>query len=68
LRGRQRVKTEWIIAFRSHWGYQSEYCIPAKANEKRWSGCQGDQAHVLTGPSRPHGVRKISPIAASREA
>ena len=25
LRGRQRIETERIIAFRSHWGYQSEY-------------------------------------------
>jgi transposase len=33
LRGRQRVETERIIAFRSHWGYQSEYCNPAKGNE-----------------------------------
>ena len=34
LRGRQRIETDRIIAFRSHWGYQSEYCNPAKGNEK----------------------------------
>ncbi len=34
LRGRQRVETDRIIAFRSHWGYRSEYCNPAKGNEK----------------------------------
>jgi transposase len=26
LRGRQRIETDRIIAFRSHWGYRSEYC------------------------------------------
>lgn len=34
LRGRQRVETERVIAFRSHWGYKSEYCTPASGNEK----------------------------------
>jgi len=34
LRGRQREETERIIAFRSHWGFQSEYCNPARGNEK----------------------------------
>jgi transposase len=43
LRGYQRVETERIIAFRSHWGYQSEYCNPASGNEKggveaSWAG------------------------------
>jgi len=40
LRGRQRVETERVIAFRSHWGYQSEYCNPAKGNEK--GGVEGE--------------------------
>src|SRR5262249_42039726 len=40
LRGRQRVETERIIAFRSHWGYRSEYCNPAKGNEK--GGVEGE--------------------------
>ena len=34
LRGRQREETERIIAFRSHWGFRSEYCNPARGNEK----------------------------------
>ena len=34
LRGYQRVETDRMIAFRSHWGYQSAYCNPAKGNEK----------------------------------
>lgn len=40
LRGRQRVETERIIAFRSHWGFQSDYCNPAKGNEK--GGVEGE--------------------------
>jgi len=34
LRGRQREETERIIAFRSHWGFQSQYCSPGRGNEK----------------------------------
>jgi transposase len=40
LRGRQRIETDRIIAFRSHWGYQSAYCNPAKGNEK--GGVEGE--------------------------
>jgi transposase len=40
LRGYQRIETERIIAFRSHWGYQSEYCNPASGNEK--GGVEGE--------------------------
>jgi transposase len=40
LRGRQRIETDRIIAFRSHWGYQSEYCNPASDNEK--GGVEGE--------------------------
>ena len=34
LRGRQREETDRIIAFRSHWGFRSEYCTPGRGNEK----------------------------------
>ena len=34
LRGYQREETERMIAFRSHWGFASEYCQPARGNEK----------------------------------
>jgi transposase len=34
LRGYQREETERVIAFRSHWGFKSEYCNPASGNEK----------------------------------
>jgi transposase len=40
LRGRQRIETDRIIAFRSHWGYRSGYCNPAKGNEK--GGVEGE--------------------------
>ena len=40
LRGRQRIETDRSIAFRSHWGYQSEYCNPASGNEK--GGVEGE--------------------------
>ena len=34
MRGYQRQETERMIAFRSHWGFSSEYCRPARGNEK----------------------------------
>jgi transposase len=34
FRGYERQETERMIAFRSHWGFQSEYCRPARGNEK----------------------------------
>jgi transposase len=40
LRGYQRPETERMIAFRSHWGFQSEYCNPASGNEK--GGVEGE--------------------------
>lgn len=40
LRGYQRIETDRMIAFRSHWGFQSEYCNPAKGNEK--GGVEGE--------------------------
>src|SRR6266436_9313563 len=40
LRGRQRVEAERIIAFRSHWGFRSEYRNPASGHEK--GGVEGE--------------------------
>lgn len=34
LRGYQREETERFLAFRSHWGFQSEFCNPASGHEK----------------------------------
>jgi transposase len=40
LRGHQREETSRFIAFRSHWHYQSEFCNPARGNEK--GGIEGE--------------------------
>src|ERR1039458_2628068 len=40
LRGHQREETERLIAFRSHWGFQTEFCNPARGNEK--GGVEGE--------------------------
>ena len=40
LRGQQREETERLIAFRSHWGFQTEFCNPARGNEK--GGVEGE--------------------------
>ena len=40
LRGYQREETERLIAFRSHWGFQAEFCNPARGNEK--GGVEGE--------------------------
>lgn len=34
LRGHQREETERFIAFRSHWGFESEFCNVRRGNEK----------------------------------
>lgn len=40
LRGYQREETERFIAFRSHWGFKSEFCNPGRGNEK--GGVEGE--------------------------
>ena len=40
LRGHQREETERFIAFRSHWGYDSEFCNVGRGNEK--GGVEGE--------------------------
>lgn len=40
LRGSQREETARFIAFRSHWGYEAEFCNPARGNEK--GGVEGE--------------------------
>jgi transposase len=34
LRGHQREETARFIAFRSHWGFRSEFCTPGEGHEK----------------------------------
>src|SRR2546428_10735637 len=53
LRGHQREETERLIAFRSHWGFETEFCNPARGNEK--GGVEGEvgyfrRNHLGPGP------------------
>ncbi len=43
LRGHQREETERFIAFRSHWGFETEFCNPARGNEK--GGVEGEAGY-----------------------
>jgi transposase len=43
LRGRQREETERFIAFRSHWRFRSEFCMPAAGHEK--GGVEGENGY-----------------------
>jgi transposase len=43
LRGHQREETERWIGFRSHWGFQAEFCNPARGNEK--GGVEGEAGY-----------------------
>jgi transposase len=40
LRGHQREETTRFIAFRSHWGFQAEFCTPGEGHEK--GGVEGE--------------------------
>jgi transposase len=40
MRGHQREQTERLISFRSHWGFQTDFCNPACGNEK--GGVEGE--------------------------
>ena len=43
LRGHQREETEHFIAFRSHWGFESEFCTPGEGHEK--GGVEGENGY-----------------------
>jgi transposase len=43
LRGSQREETERFIAFRSHWGFESEFCTPGEGHEK--GGVEAENGH-----------------------
>ncbi len=40
LRGYQREEADRLIAFRSHWGFETQFCNPARGNEK--GGVEGE--------------------------
>ena len=52
LRGHQREETERLIAFRSHWGFQTEFCNPARGNEK--GGVEGEVGYFRRTNSNEH--------------
>jgi len=43
LRGHEREQTERFIAFRSHWGFESDFCTPAQGHEK--GGVEGENGY-----------------------
>jgi hypothetical protein len=43
LHGHQREETARFVRFRSHWGFQAEFCTPAAAHEK--SGVEGEAGY-----------------------
>jgi transposase len=43
LRGQRREESERFIGFRSHWGFESEFCNPGRGNEK--GGVEGEQGY-----------------------
>jgi transposase len=43
LRGQQREETTRFIAFRSHWGFESEFCTPGQGHEK--GGVEGEAGY-----------------------
>jgi transposase len=43
LRGHQREETARFIGFRSHWGFESEFCTPGEGHEKGGVECEGGQ-------------------------
>ena len=49
LRGYEREQTSRLIAFRSHWRYQSEFCNPARGNEKGGVESEGGYFAATTG-------------------
>ena len=54
LRGYQRHQTEDFVAFRSHWGFDSEFCNPSRGNEK--GGVESEVGYFV---SMPCGARTV---------
>lgn len=42
LRGRQREETRRFVAFRSHWGFESVFCLPGKEGAHEKGGIEGE--------------------------
>lgn len=59
LRGYQREETDRLIAFRSHWGFQAQFCNPARGNEK--GGVEGEVGYFRRNHLVP--VPKVKDLA-----
>lgn len=62
VRGSRREETERFIAFRSHWGFQAEFCSPGEAQEK--GGVEGESGYFrrnhLTPVPRAHDLADLN--------
>ncbi len=63
LRGYQREETERLIAFRSHWGFEAQFCNPARGNEK--GGVEGEVGYFRRNHLVP--VPKVKDLAELNE-
>ena len=63
LRGYQREETDRLIAFRSHWGFETQFCNPARGNEK--GGVEGEVGYFPRNHLVP--VPKVKDLAALNE-
>ncbi len=63
LRGYQREETDRLIAFRSHWGFKTEFCNPARGNEK--GGVEGEVGYFRRNHLVP--VPKVKDLAELNE-
>ena len=59
LRGYQREETDRLIAFRSHWGFETQFCNPARGNEK--GGVEGEVGYFRRNHLVP--VPKVKDLA-----
>lgn len=63
LRGQRREETERFIAFRSHWGFESEFCTPGEGHEK--GGVEGEGGYFRRNHLVP--VPQVRDLAALNE-
>ena len=64
LRGSQREETARFIAFRSHWGYEAEFCNRARGNEK--GGVEGEGGFFRRNPGTGRN-RHLVPVPVARD-
>jgi transposase len=67
LRGHQREETTRFITFRSHWGFQAEFCTPGEGHEKggvEGEGGQFRRNHLVPVP-RVHNLEELNRLLES---